>query len=346
MKNPCDMSIGQPDFDVPDAIKMACCQYIKDGFNSYTPTQGIPELVNAISRDIVIRRRSEPEDVFITSGVVGGIFLAFSVLLNPGDEVILPDPYYPAYKHASYMIGAKPVYLDTYPNFRIDASKLERLITDKTKALILNSPGNPTGKILSSAEIDDIIDVAKGSNIFIISDEIYDTFDYTDENCFSSPFGKYEKVILLNGFSKSLSTTGWRIGYAAGPRIILEGMKKMQQFTYTCAPSMAQKAILMSFEPEMQAVVKANCKKYREKNDLLYDGLKDRFIYSKAEGAFYAFIPAPGGDSTGFVQKAIENELLIVPGSAFSEKDTHFRVSFATTDEVIERGVEILNRLA
>lgn len=346
MKNPVNLSIGEPDFSISDVIKNACCDAIHGDLNAYTPTQGIPALIQAIKDDLAQTRGAEPDDVFISSGVSGGLFLTFNALLNAGDEVIVPDPYFAFYKHALNLTGAKPVFLDTYPEFTIDAVKLEALITPKTKAILINSPGNPTGKIISQEEIDAIVVIAKKHNIFIISDEIYDGFNFNESGLTPSPFGQYEKVILLNGFSKTLSATGWRIGYVAGPKEILQAMKVLQQFTFICAPSIAQQAVLKGYQIGFREELKHHVCSYHEKNELLYQGLKDKFDFVKPEGAFYAFIPAPGGNATKFVEKAIANELLIVPGSAFSEYDTHFRVSFSSDIDTLNKGIEILNRIA
>ena len=344
LKTPIDMSIGQPHFDVFKNVKKAAIDSIRRGFNSYTPTQGDSELIELLKFHLKTTRKKEPEDLFIVSGVSGGLSLTFQTLLNPEDEVILPDPYFVSYKHLLNLYGAKPVYLDIYPDFTYDKEKLNKLITSKTKAIVINSPANPTGKIMSKREINDVIEVAKRNNLYLISDEIYEAFVY-DIPQLPSPYGSYDKCILLNGFSKSLGATGWRIGYVAGPKEILQEMKKIQQYTFVCAPAPLQKALLAFLQKENQMELKKWVLEYQKKRDLFFSLIKDHFRIPLPQGAFYFFIPAPNDDGDAITEKAIKNNLLIIPGSVFSNRKTHFRVSFATSDENIKRGAQILTSI-
>ena len=344
LKAPINMSIGQPDFEVFDDIKRAAIQSIQSGFNTYTPTQGDGELIECLKNHLEISKGSRPEDIFITSGVSGGLYLAFQTLLNPGDEIIVPDPFFVMYKHLPLLCDAIPVYWDTYPKFTFDKNKLAALISPKTKAIVINSPGNPTGKVMSQSEIKGVIEIAQKHDLYIIADEIYESFIY-DHDVLPSPYGEYAKCILLNGFSKSFATTGWRIGYAAGPKDVLQEMKKLQQYTYVCSPSIAQKALLSFLKKENQEQLKSHIDKYRQKRNLFHSLIKDKYHTSPSQGAFYAFIPAPKGDGDGFVEKAIQNNLLIIPGSVFSNKKTHFRVSFATDEKTIKKATDILNQI-
>ncbi|MFC1504223.1 pyridoxal phosphate-dependent aminotransferase [Spirochaetota bacterium] len=345
LKDPVNLSIGQPDFDIPDNIKKAAKKHIDLGFNSYTQTQGIPDLIDALKEKIKKEKGAEGEDLFITSGVSGGILLSFLVLFNPGDEVIIPDPYFVMYKHLGNLVGAKPVFLNTYPDFSIRGEELEKCITPKTKAIIINSPNNPTGSVYTGDEIDTVVAIAKKNNLLIISDEIYDSFLYDCHefpgSMVPSPFGKYENVLLLNGFSKSHAMTGWRIGYACGPKKILAEMKKLQQYTFVCAPSFAQKSALeaLSVDTEVQRCM------YEKKRDIIYENLAGGFELHKPKGAFYAFIRSPIEDMQSFVEKVIEKNVLIIPGNVFSEKRSHFRISFAQKDEVLLKGVKILQEV-
>ena len=345
LKNPINMSIGQPDFDVFESIKEAAITGIKNGFNAYTQTQGNLELIELLKTHVSNTRGKEPEDLFITSGVSGGLYLVFQTLLDPGDEIIIPDPYFVMYKHLPVLCDAKPVPLDTYPDFTFDRDKLTKLISPKTKAIIINSPGNPTGKVMSPEEIDMVIEVARENDLYLITDEIYDSFVY-DYDKLPSPFSKYDKCILLNGFSKSYSITGWRVGYAAGPKDVLQEMKKLQQYTFVCAPSIAQKALMKFLDQDNQDILSKHITDYKSKRDLFYSLIKDNYDTKASGGAFYSFIPAPGGDGDAFVEMAIKNNLLIIPGSVFSDQKTHFRVSFATSEENIRKGADILNKIA
>ncbi len=339
MKNPVNLSIGQPDFDVSDPVKEAAIKAIRDGKNSYTLTGGLPELCDRVAAKYPDTAIDKPKTM-ITSGVSGGILLSFMALLNPGDEVIIPDPYFVMYKHLANFIGAKPVYLDTYPDFQITPERVEAAITSKTRMLLLNSPANPSGVVTNLENLKAIAEIAAKHNLVVLSDEIYDIFCYDEDYSSFAPL--YPNTILLGGFSKSAAMTGWRVGYAIAPEPIINAMLNIQMYTFVCSPSMAQWAALEALDEDMSGRMAA----YRQKRDLIYNGLKDRFEVTKPGGAFYIFPKAPGGDGDAFVLKAIENELLIVPGSVFSEKKTHFRISYAADNAVIEKGLDILNRLA
>lgn len=340
MKNPINLSIGQPDFDVPDEIKDVAIESIRDGFNSYTVTQGIPELRDAVCAEYREKHGVEFEDIIVTSGVSGGLTLAFLALVEPGDEVLLTDPYFVMYKHLANLFGGKPVFLDTYPDFAVTPEKLEEKVTPKTKMLVLNSPSNPTGRVYSADELRAIVEFCKKHDLLVISDEIYDHFIYDEPH---ETFAKYyEKTLLLNGFSKSSAMTGWRVGYAAGPSEIVEPMKTLQQYSFVCAPSFAQKAGIAALSLDISEKIA----QYKAKRDLIYEGLAGHYDVEKPGGAFYIFPKAPGGDGVKFVEKAIERNLLIIPGNVFSEQNSHFRLSFAATDENIKKGVAILQELA
>jgi len=340
LENPINLSIGQPDFDVPDEIKEIGIRSIQEGFNHYTPTQGIPDLHAAIREQYRNQHGVEFEDIFITSGVSGGLTLAFIALVEEGDEVLIPDPYFVMYKHLTRLFGGKPVFVDTYPDFGMLPEKLEEKVTSKTKMLVINSPANPTGRAFSPEELSGIAEFARRHDLLVISDEIYDRFIYDQP---TDTFAKYyEKTLLLNGFSKTVAMTGWRLGYAGGPRNVIESMKTLQQYSFVCAPSFAQKAGVAAVTFDADKYIA----EYREKRDLIYEGLKGHFEVEKPGGAFYIFPKAPGGDGVKFVEKAIDNNLLVIPGNVFSEQNSHFRISFAAPDETIKQGIEILQKIA
>jgi aspartate aminotransferase/aminotransferase len=279
----------------------------------------------------------------VASGVSGGLLLAFMALIDPGDEVIIPDPYFVIYKHVINLLGGKCVFVDSYPDFSLPVEKIAAAITDKTKMIILNSPCNPTGMVYSDDRVKALAQVATDNDVLVLTDEIYEQFCY-DGPCTS--IAKYhEKVLVMRGFSKSYAMTGWRLAYVAAPasmRPVIEEMTKAQQYTFVCAPTPFQKAAIAAIDYDVSDLVSS----YAQKRDLLYDGLKDKFELARPGGAFYAFVKAPNGSGTEFVTQAIKNNVLVIPGNVFSEKDTHFRVSFATTNEKIGQGVEILRRLA
>ncbi|MHC4115542.1 MAG: pyridoxal phosphate-dependent aminotransferase [Planctomycetota bacterium] len=342
LKDPVNFSIGQPDFDVPESLKQQAVKAIMAGDNKYSQTAGDAILKEKIAGRIKKEFGWEKPSVMITSGTSGGLLLAFLALINPGDEVIISDPYFVIYKHVINMIGGKCVFADSYPGFELPLENIERAITDKTKIIIVNSPCNPTGAVYKKESIEKLANIAAEKDIIILSDEIYKEFSY-DDSC-TSLAKYYDKTLVLRGFSKSCAMTGWRLGYAAVHESlapVIEEMTKIQQYTFVCAPTPFQKAAIDALDYDLSEKVELYCKK----RDLVYEGLKDKFEISKPAGAFYAFIKAPGGTATDFIEKAIANNVLIIPGNVFSEKDTHFRISYATSDEKIQQGIEILCKL-
>lgn len=341
LKDPINLSIGQPVFDAPDIIKEGAKTAIDSRKNGYTVTQGIPELRKKVLAKYLADKSPEAEgvDAFITSGVSGGLLLSMLAILDPGDEFLIPDPFFCMYRDLAHLINAVPTYYDTYPDFSLSLEKIERAITPKTKAIILNNPGNPTGIAYSEAEVDKVVEIAKRKNIWLIYDEIYEAFSYDSPHV--NAFGKYENTIILNGFAKSHGIPGWRVGYALGPKSVIAQMTKVQQYSFVCTPSIAQWGILAGFDYDLSDELAA----YREKRDFLYNSLKDKFKMQKPSGAFYAFPEAPGGSGQAFVERCIASNLLVVPGNVFSRADTHFRISFSASMRDLERGVEVLRGL-
>lgn len=339
MKNPVNLSIGQPDFDVPEAVKKVAIHSIEEGFNRYTVTQGIPELRDRLGRELQ-QKKIQFEDLFITAGVSGGIFLAFLALLDEGDEVLIPDPYFVMYKHLANLIGAVPKFVDTYPDFKMTAARIEKQLSRKTKLVAINTPANPTGATLSEKEVKEIAELLQPRGIPVLSDEIYDKFIYDEPQASIGRY--YSNTLTMGGFSKTYGMTGWRLGYTAGPKEIVEEMVKLQQFSFVCAPSFAQKAGVAALDVPMNGQIKD----YHRKRDIIYQELSKKYRVVKPGGAFYFFPEAPGSDADRFVKKALERELLIIPGNVFSEKNTHFRISFAASDDTIRRGLQILKEIA
>jgi len=342
LDNPVDFSIGQPDFDVPAAIKQAAIEAIEQGHNRYSQTAGDATLRETLSASLGSELGWEDPEVLITSGVSGSLFLAFLTLINPGDEVIIPDPYFVIYKQVINMLGGVCVFVDSYPDFGLPIEKISDAISSRTKLIIVNSPCNPTGVVYSSEELRKVADLARGHDIILMSDEIYEQFSY-DGAC-PSLAQHYEKTLLLRGFGKAYAMTGWRMGYcAAHPCLkpVLEEMTKIQQYTFVCAPAPFQKAAIAALSCDISGLVA----QYRRKRDLAHSLLRDRFELAKPGGAFYLFAKAPGEVGTSFVEKAIAHNVLIIPGHIFSERDTHFRLSYATTDAEIERGCDLLRGL-
>lgn len=341
LKDPIDLSIGQPNFDVPEPVKEAAITAIKSGFNRYTTTQGIPELRERLSQKFNERFGFMPPALMVTSAVAGAITLALLVLLEEKNEVILTDPYFPSYKHIVHIAGGVCKFANTYPDFRLRKEEFEKLITKRTKIIILSSPCNPTGVAYTKAEIMMLVELARAHNLVIITDEIYNSFLY-DSDTLESPIKYYDKTILLDGFSKKYGVPGWRVGYAVGPQEIMERMTILQQWSFVCAPSPFQKAALVALDVDMSAQMK----EFHRRRDLVYSMLKDKFEVVKPDGAFYIFPRAPKGDAEAFIKKAVEHNVLLVAGKAFSEQNTHFRISYATSEEKLLKGLEILNKIA
>ena len=343
LKDPINFSIGQPDFDVPEPLKVEAINAIKAGQNKYSQTAGDSLLLEKITDEVKKQVGWKNPSVLVTSGVSGGLLLAFMAIIDPGDEVIIPDPYFVIYKHVIGMLGGRCVFVDSYPDFSLPVEKIAESITEKTKLIILNSPSNPTGVVYSEEQIKQIAEIAAEKDIIVMSDEIYEKFCY-DGAC-PSIANYYDKTLLLKGFGKAYGMTGWRLAFTAvgqSLKNVIEAMTKIQQYTFVCAPTPFQKAAVAALDYDISDFIEA----YRKKRDLIYDGLKDKFELIKPGGAFYAFVKSPVGSATEFVKKAIDNNVLIIPGNVFSEKDTHFRISYATSDNKIQQGIEVLNSLA
>jgi len=343
LADPVNLSIGQPHFDVPAPIKAAAKAAIDSTANGYTVTQGIPELRAKLLADAKSRfphLDHSQRDVLVTSGTSGGLVLALLATVNPGDEVLAPDPYFVAYPHMITLAGGRMVPVDTYPDFRIDPDKVKAAITPRTKALLLSTPSNPTGAVIEPAVQKALADLCRERGLVLISDEIYRAFHYDAPA--ASPAAHDPNVVVLEGFGKTYGITGWRLGWVHGPKRIVDEMAKLQQFTYVCAPSMVQAAGVAALDFDPAAIVAD----YRRKRDRLTAGLADLYEFTVPGGAFYLFARAPWGTGTEFVAEAIRNNLLIIPGGTFSSRDTHFRVSYAASDETLDRGITILRKLA
>jgi aspartate/methionine/tyrosine aminotransferase len=340
LKDPINLSIGQPDFDVPLAVKRACIGAIEEGKNAYSLTQGILPLRNRLKEAIDQQYAHADREVFISSGTSGGLVLTMLSLVDPGDEVIIFDPYFVMYPPLVQLVGGVPVIIDTYPDFRIDIDKVRNAITARTKLILFNSPANPTGVTPPAEEIRQLAILAAEKNIALVSDEIYSQFCY-DESL-TSPAMYNPNTLVIDGFSKSHAMTGWRVGWVHGPSEVIQTMIKIQQYSFVCAPQPAQWAALAAMDVDMASY----CADYKLKRDMVIDGLKDYFEFVHPGGAFYLFPKAPWGTGSEFVTKAIEHGLLIIPGNIFSVHNTHFRISYAAPNRTLERGIEMLRQLA
>lgn len=340
LDDPINLSIGQPDFPVPRAVRRACIDAIEGGKNSYSQTQGIAPLRKRLQDELQQNYGHSDREVFVSSGTSGGLVLAMLAMVDPGDEVLFFDPYFVMYPALVRMVGGVPVAVDSYPDFRIDCDKVAEKITDRTKMIIVNSPANPTGVTASRDELKALAELAAERNIALVSDEIYSSFMY--DEAFTSPAEFNPQTIVIDGFSKSHAMTGWRVGYVHGPKAVIDTMVKLQQYTFVCAPQPAQWAGLEAMDVDLSAHIDD----YRRKRDMIVEGLSDCFELTVPGGAFYAFPKAPGDSGAAFVEAAIARGLLIIPGNIFSARDSHFRISFAASDDTLQRGIKVLRELA
>lgn len=348
IKDPINLSLGQPDFPVPAAIKQAAMAAIEGDHNGYTPTKGIPPLLSAIRerlQDRVGWKASDPSiDVMVSSGTSGALLLACLALLDEGDEIVVPDPHFVMYPELGPLTGAKVVTCPTYPDFRMTAERIEPLLGPRTKAVLINSPSNPCGVVLGERELREIVDLCRRKGVVLLSDEIYDEFVFDDaleHGTCPSPARFSEDVLVIGGFGKTYACTGWRMGYAAGPARLIAEMVKLQQHVYICAPTPAQHGMLASFGVSMRSQVDT----YARRRDLVCEAFAGIADVPRPGGAFYAFVEVPprlGLTATAFVERAIANRVLVVPGKVFSHRDTHFRLSFATAEPALREGLGIL----
>ena len=340
LDDPINLSIGQPDFDVPPPILQACVDAVQSGKNGYALTQGMPVLREKLQAAVDERYGHADRKVFVCSGTSGGLVLAMLSLVNAGDEVIIFDPFFVMYESLVRLVDGRPVLIDTYPDFRIDLNRVADAITPRTKMILVNSPANPTGVVARPEEIRGLAQLAAERNVALVSDEIYREFCY--DAPFQSPAEFNEQTIVIDGFSKSHAMTGWRVGYVHGPSAVIDAMVKLQQYSFVCAPQPAQWAAAVAMDVNVAELMAA----YRRKREMIVSGLADDYELVQPGGAFYVFPQAPQGSATEFVTRAVSKNLLIIPGKIFSRRDTHFRISYAADDQVINRGIEVLQQLA
>lgn len=340
--DPIDLSIGIPEEVTPDHIKAAGIRAIQNDKTTYTPTAGIPELRKALAHKLTTKNNipTKPEAVTVVPGLTTGQLLVYMALLDPGDEVIIFDPYYPPYPHLATMIGANVVFVPVLPDFQPDLHALEISITDRTKAIVVNSPNNPTGAVYPESTLRKIAQIAEAHDVTIISDEIYEHFSF-DAPHFS--IGSiYPNTITMNGFSKDYAMTGWRIGYISGPQEIINALNQLQQYVVFASSSIAQYAGLAAVKHRPNIM-----QKYHVKRDYLVGRLeKMGYTVYGAQGAFYIFIKVPDNmTDVEFVEKASDHGLILVPGRAFSRQTGFVRLSYGGSMKTLVRGMNVLEKI-
>ena len=348
------LGIGEPDFITPLPILEAGIRSLQHGETHYTSNSGILELRQSLSSHLnrLYNVHYDPKnELLITVGVSEALYLALTAVVDPDDEVIIPTPCFVSYQPEVIFAGGTPVSLKTRveDDFRIDADRLESLITPKTKVLMIAYPNNPTGAVMSRDRLKAVADIAEKYDLLVLSDEIYDRLVYGDHKhvCFASLPRMRERTITLGGFSKDYAMTGWRVGYAAAPASILDAMRKVHQYTIMSAPTMSQIAALEALtngEEHVQEMVG----EYDRRRRLIVSGLNELGLPTfEPHGAFYAFpnIEASGMDDETFAEKLLHEErVAVVPGNAFNAEGNFVRCSYATSYEQIEEALERMRR--
>jgi aminotransferase len=346
------LGVGEPDFVTPWHIREACIYSLEKGVTSYTSNYGLLELRELISK--CYRKdhsvNYDPgNEILITTGVSEAADLAFRAVINPGDEVIVPEPCYVSYKPSVSLAGGKPIPVPTYQEneFRVTADQIKKNITKKTKALVLSYPNNPTGAVMRRKDLEEIADVVNENDLVVISDEVYGKLTYDGSHtCFSTLPGLKERSIILNGFSKSHAMTGLRLGYAVGSEALIAAMTKIHQYAMLCAPVTAQMGgieALKNGDGEMQKMVR----EYDRRRRLVVSGLNKMGLDCfEPMGAFYAFpsVKSTGLTSEEFAERLLkEQKVAVVPGDVFGEcGEGYLRCSYATSREQL---VEALARI-
>lgn len=342
LKNAIDLSIGLPEELTPAHIKQAGIDAILNDRTEYTPSNGLPPLRTALAEKLLGENGipCSENTITVVPGLTTGLLLVYLAILDPGDEIVVFDPYYPPYPHLASMVGAQVTCVSTLPTFQPDIAMLEASITHKTKAIVVNSPNNPTGAVYSKETLHKIAEIAKKHNTLIISDEIYEHFVYGEKHF--SIGSIYPNTITMNGFSKEYAMTGWRVGYINGPQEIIDAINELQQYVVMSSSSIAQHAALAALKHRP-----AVTEKYHRKRDFVIESLNDMgFDVHGAQGAFYAFVKAPH-DLTDieFVNRATQEGLILVPGRAFSQLHGFVRISYGADTKTLERGIAALRKV-
>lgn len=350
MEDVISLGVGEPDFVTPWSIRESCVYGLEQGYTSYTANRGLLELREEIC---ALQKRNfnidyDPKtNVLVTVGVSEALDIAMRAILTPGDEILIPEPCYVSYKACASLAGAVPVAVPAKieNNFSITPADLEAHVTNKTKALLIGYPNNPTGAILTKDQLMDIANFAQEHDLIVISDEIYGDLTYGGERhvCFAGLPGMKDRTILLNGFSKAYAMTGWRIGYAMSNPAIISAMTKIHQYTMLCAPITAQIAAVEALR-HGEKYMKKMVSEYDKRRRLIYDGLTNAGLKCfEPKGAFYIF---PDITSTGLTSEEFAEQLLmkehvaLVPGTAFGQcGEGYVRCSYATSVTKISEAI-------
>jgi len=350
-------SAGEPDFNTPEVIKQAGIKAIQDGYTKYTAVPGNPELLEAISKKLKRDNNLEykPSQIIVSNGAKQSLFNLFQVMIEEGDEVIIPAPYWVTYPELVTYSGGKNVFIktDDSTNFKITPKQLKDAITDRTKLLILTTPSNPTGALYSKEELEEIAEVLKDTKVMVASDEMYEKLVY--DGSFSAVASinedMFKRTITINGLSKSVAMTGWRMGYLATvDDDLIKAMKKLQSQSTSNICSITQKASIPALDGSADEDIEMMRKVFKSRRDMAVELINqsDKLSVVKPDGAFYLFINIKKvtNDSMDFATKLLENKgVAVVPGIGFGV-DGYIRFSFATDEESIKEGIKRLQEFA
>ncbi|WP_374720353.1 MULTISPECIES: aminotransferase [Parageobacillus] len=354
MEGVISLGVGEPDFVTSWNIREACILSLEQGYTSYTANAGLLELRQEIAAYLARKFHIEydPEtEILVTVGASQAIDLALRATVNPGDEVIVVEPSFVAYESLVTLAGGVPVPVETNgdDHFKLRADQIERVITDRTKALIICSPNNPTGTVLHKEELEAIAQIAKKHDLLIISDEIYAELTYDDSYIsFAAVDGMRERTILISGFSKGFAMTGWRLGFTAAPAEILQAMLKIHQYAMMCAPTMVQYGAIEALRNGEQDVEYMR-KSYRRRRNYFVQSLNEIGLSCHMPGgAFYAFpsIQSTGLTSEQFAEKLLlEEKVAVVPGNVFGASgEGYIRCSYASSMEQLQEAIKRMKR--
>ena len=346
----CGFGAGEPDFDTPEHIKEAAIKALQEGFTKYTPSAGLPELRTAISEKYAKDNSLDykPNQVIVSNGAKQSCYNAILACCEPGDEVIIPAPYWLSYPDMAKLVGAEPVIVQTKAsnNYKMTAEEFENAMTPRTKMVIINSPGNPTGSVYTREELEALVEVALTEDIFILADEIYEKLIYDDASHVSvASLSKeaYDLTITVNGFSKAYAMTGWRLGYLGAPEHIAKVIDSLQSHSTSGPNSFAQKGAVAALKGSQQCVTDMR-DEFNVRREYMYERLAaiPNLSTVKPLGAFYmlADISKFGLSSTNFADRLLSKaEVAVVPGIAFGDDKT-VRLSYATDLETIKTGLD------
>ena len=352
MKDVISLGVGEPDFVTPWAMREAGIYSLEKGFTSYTSNKGLYKLRLGISRYLKNKcglDYSADDEILITVGVSEGVDLVLRSIINPQDKVLVPVPSYVSYGPVTELAGGIPIYIDTTKDgFKLTPKNLSKYLDNKPKAIILNYPSNPTGVSYSRKELSEINRILLKHNILAITDEVYGELTYDFEHThFATLSGARENTVYLDGFSKSYAMTGWRVGFACGPKEIISAMTKIHQYTIMCVPITSQMAAYEALETGRKSIEEMK-REYKRRREFVIDGLNSLgFSCSKPQGAFYAYpsLKKTGMNSMEFAEKLLkEQKVAVVPGTAFGGENglDYIRISYASSFDNLK---EALSRI-